>query len=234
MPNVSLALAFLAGLLSFLSPCILPLMPAYLSYLTGNAVTEMTTGKARAALMVKAGGFVLGFSLIFIIMGASASTIGQLFAEYQYILRKIAGIFIILMGIHLTGLLKISWLYQEKRIIPFTQKTPLGSVFIGMAFATGWTPCIGPILSSILLYASSLDTIFNGILLLTFYSLGLAIPFLLTAFAIGSFTYYFKKFTKYIQAVSVISGILLIITGVLVYTNKIAILGGYLNFFNFL
>ncbi|KUO64115.1 MAG: disulfide bond formation protein DsbD [Gracilibacter sp. BRH_c7a] len=233
MTNVSLALAFMAGLLSFLSPCILPLIPAYLSYLTGNAVSEMTTDKARAVLMIKATGFVIGFSLIFIIMGASASTIGQLFAEYNYILRKVAGLFIILMGIHLTGLLKISWLYQEKRLIPFAEKSRLGPVFVGMAFATGWTPCIGPILSSILLYASSLDTIWNGVLLLTFYSLGMAIPFLLTALAIGSFTYYFKKFSKYIQAVSIISGILLIITGILVYTNKIVVLGSYLNF-NFL
>lgn len=229
MPNVSLALAFVAGLLSFLSPCILPLIPAYLSYLTGNAVSEMTSEKARKILMIKATGFVFGFSLIFIVMGASASTLGQLFAEYQYILRKVAGIFIIIMGIHLTGLLKINWLYQEKRLITFPQKS-LGSVFVGMAFATGWTPCIGPILSSILLYASSLDTIWSGVLLLSFYSLGMAIPFLLTALAIGSFTYYFKKFSKYIRAVSIVSGILLIITGILVYTNKIAILGGYLNF----
>ena len=230
MPNVSLALAFLAGLLSFLSPCILPLIPAYLSYLTGNAVSEMASGKARLELMIKSTGFVVGFSFVFIIMGASATTLGQLFAEYQYILRKIAGILIILMGIHLMGIFKFKFLYQEKRLIPLTGKSRLGPVFIGMAFAAGWTPCIGPILSSIILYASSLNTIWNGILLLTFYSLGMAVPFLLTAFAIGSFTRYFQKFSKHLGTISIISGILLIITGILVYTNKLAVLGGYLTY----
>ena len=230
MTNISLAVAFLAGLLSFLSPCILPLIPAYLSYLTGNAVTEMTSGRARADLMIKATGFVVGFSLIFIIMGASATTIGQLFAEYQYILRKVAGILIIIMGIHLTGIIKIKNLYREKRLIPLSGKNRLGPVLIGMAFAAGWTPCIGPILSSIILYASSLDTIWNGIVLLTFYSLGMAVPFLLTAFAIGSFTRYFQKISKHFGTISVISGVLLIITGILVYTNKLAVLGGYLTY----
>lgn len=230
MPSVSLALAFLAGLLSFLSPCILPLIPAYLSYLTGNAMSEMASGKARTELMIKSTGFVMGFSLIFIIMGASATTLGQLFAEYQHILRKIAGLLIVIMGIHLTGIIKIKYLYQEKKIIALTGKSRLGSVFVGMAFAAGWTPCIGPILSSIILYASSLDTIWHGILLLTFYSLGMAIPFLLTAFAIGSFTHYFQKFSKHLGTISLISGILLIITGILVYTNKLAVLGGYLTY----
>lgn len=229
MGNISLAAAFSAGLLSFLSPCILPLIPAYLSYISGNAVSEIT-GNDKKGLMLKAFGFVLGFSLVFVLMGASASTLGQLFAKYQPILMKLGGILIIIMGIHLTGLLKIQALYQEKRLIALSEKNRgLGSLFVGMAFATGWTPCIGPILSSILILAGSMETVSGGILLLTAYSLGLAVPFLLTAMAIGSFTPFFRKFSRYLPAVSLVSGILLILTGFLVFTNKLALLAGYLS-----
>lgn len=227
METISLAVAFFAGLLSFLSPCILPLVPAYLSYITGSAISDLTAGKSKRAFLLKAFGFVLGFSLIFIIMGASASKLGQLFTEYQFLLRKIGGILIIIMGIHLTGILKIKWLYHEKRLITLSEKNRgLGSIFVGMAFATGWTPCIGPILATILIYAGSLETVASGIILLTAYSLGLAIPFLLTALAIGSFASYFKRFSKYLNLVSIISGILLLFTGILVFTNKLAFLAG--------
>lgn len=227
MESVSLAMAFLAGLLSFLSPCILPLVPAYLSYITGNAISDLAADNAKAELMLKAIGFVLGFSLIFVVMGASASKLGQLFAVYQSILTKIGGILIILMGIHMTGLIKIKLLYQEKRLVSLSEKNRgISSVFMGMAFATGWTPCIGPILASILIYAGSMETVSSGIVLLTFYSLGLAIPFLITAFAIGKFTSYFRRFSKHLHWVSIISGILLIVTGILVFTNKLVILAG--------
>ncbi len=227
MDTVSLVVAFLAGLLSFLSPCILPLVPAYLSYITGNAIADLSTGELKRALMFKALGFVFGFSIVFIIMGASASKLGQVFTDYQDLLQKIGGVLIIIMGIHLSGIFKIKWLYRERRLVKISEKNRgLGSVFVGMAFATGWTPCIGPVLAAILVYAGSLETISSGIFLLTFYSLGMAIPFLITALAIGKFTLYFGKFSKYLKLVSLLSGMLLIITGILIFTNKLAFLAG--------
>jgi cytochrome c-type biogenesis protein len=230
MDNVSYAVAFTAGLLSFLSPCILPLIPAYLSYISGNAVSDIMSGNQKKSLMVKSFGFILGFSMIFIIMGASASSLGRLLAAYQPILIKLGGLFIVLMGIHMTGLVQIKWLYQEKRLVSFSEKNRgLGSLFVGMAFATGWTPCIGPILSSILVYASSLETISSGVFLLAAYSLGLAVPFFITAFAISRFSAFFKKFSKHLGVVSIVSGILLIITGILVFTNRLALLASYLS-----
>ncbi|MFA6809404.1 MAG: cytochrome c biogenesis protein CcdA [Eubacteriales bacterium] len=233
MESISLIIAFSAGILSFLSPCVLPLIPAYISYLTGTALSEINTGQAKLNLMLKSFGFVLGFSVIFIVMGASVSTLGQVFAENQYIIRKVGGVIIILMGLHLMGLLKINFLYREKRLFPFAdKKNSISSVFIGMAFAAGWTPCIGPILSTILLYASSMETIWSGIILLLVYSLGLAIPFLLTALAINSFARFFNKFSRYLPAVSVISGILIILTGLLIFFNKLNILSHYFDFFN--
>lgn len=234
MDNVSIILAFSAGLLSFLSPCVLPLVPAYVSYLTGSAVVDINDSKAKLNLLYKSIGFIIGFTIIFIIMGASISSLGKLFAANQGTLRKVGGILIIIFGLHTTGLLKIKAFYREKRVLPFgDDRKNIGSVFMGMAFAAGWTPCIGPILSSILIYAGSMDTIGKGILLLLVYSLGLAVPFILTAVAIGSFSKYMRRFSKHLPLVSIISGILMIIMGALVFTNKLSILSRYLNFLNF-
>lgn len=235
--NISFVLAFSAGLVSFLSPCVLPLIPAYVSYLTGTAVTEIGTmgqAKSRLNLLYKSFGFVIGFTIIFVIMGASISSIGKLFAANQDIFRKVGGVLIIIFGLHTTGLFRIKQLYFEKRLLPFGKNTEgASSIFLGMAFATGWTPCIGPILSSILIYAGSMETIGKGVLLLLIYSVGLAVPFILTALAIESFSKYFKKFSGYLPVVSVISGILMIIMGILVFTNKLAILSRYMNFIDF-
>lgn len=234
MDNISFLLAFSAGMLSFLSPCVLPLMPAYVSYLTGSAIEEINSNKAGLKLFYKSIGFVIGFTIIFILMGASVSSLGKLFTTHQSLFRQIGGILIIIFGLHTIGLFKIKMLYYDKRLLPFGGSNKnFSSIFIGMAFATGWTPCIGPILSSILIYAGSMDTIGKGILLLLFYSLGLAIPFMLTAFAIGSFSKYFKKFSKYLPVVSMISGILMIVMGILVFSNKLTILSSYLNFINY-
>lgn len=234
MDNISFILAFSAGLLSFLSPCVLPLIPAYISYLTGSAVAEINTNRTKLNLLYKSIGFIVGFTIIFIIMGASISSLGKLFAANQNLFRKIGGILIIIFGLHTTGLFRIKMLYSEKRLLPFGEdRKNLSSVFIGMAFATGWTPCIGPILSSILIYAGSMETIRKGIFLLLMYSLGLAVPFMLTALAIGNFSKYFRKFSKYLPVVSAISGILMMIMGILVFTNRLAILSRYLNFINF-
>jgi cytochrome c-type biogenesis protein len=233
LEKISFLLAFSAGLLSFLSPCVLPLIPAYVSYLTGSAISEIKSGKEKLNLLYKSIGFILGFTIIFILMGASISALGRVFSENQSVFRKIGGVLIIIFGLHTTGIFKIKMLYSEKRLLRFgdTNKN-VGSVFIGMAFATGWTPCIGPILSSILIYAGNMDTIEKGILLLFIYSIGLGVPFLLTALAIGSFSRYFKKFSKFLPAVSVLSGLLMIIMGALIFINKLSILSRYLNFIN--
>ncbi|MBC8061284.1 MAG: sulfite exporter TauE/SafE family protein [Clostridiaceae bacterium] len=233
MNNVSLMLAFSAGLLSFLSPCVLPLVPAYITYLTGSSIKDINTGKAKLNALYKSIGFVIGFSIIFIIMGASFSTLGKLLISNQEVFRKIGGILIIVFGVHITGLFKIKIFYSEKRFLSrFEFKGKFSSVLMGMAFAAGWTPCIGPILSSILIYAGSMDTINKGILLLVVYSLGLAVPFLLTAFAIDSLSKYFRKITPYLPTISVISGIIVILMGVMVFTNKVNIMSRFFSFIN--
>ncbi|MCJ7688967.1 MAG: cytochrome c biogenesis protein CcdA [Clostridiaceae bacterium] len=234
MDNISFILAFSAGLLSFLSPCVLPLVPAYISYLTGTAINELDNKKAKLTILYKSFGFVLGFSIIFIIMGASITTLGKLFTDNQILIRKISGILMIVFGFHTIGLLKIKLLYREKRFFSFNKISgKFSPILMGMAFAAGWTPCIGPILSSILIYASSFETIGKGIILLSVYSLGLAVPFILTALAIGSFTKHKNAIFKYLPIISYISGILLVAMGVLIFTNNVTKLSSYLDFFNF-
>ena len=230
---MSLLLAFSAGLLSFLSPCVLPLVPAYITYLTGSTVAELSSGKARLHTLYKSLGFVLGFSLVFIAMGASITSIGKLLKGNMDVFRKIGGTLIVLFGIHITGIFKIKTLYYEKRLVPFEKLSKnISSVFVGMAFAAGWTPCVGPILASILIYAGSMETISMGVMLLTAYSLGLAVPFVLTAYAIGSFSGYFKKISRHLNTISIASGVLLIIMGILIFTNKVSVLSRYFSFIN--
>lgn len=234
MDNVSSILAFSAGLLSFLSPCVLPIIPGYVSFITGSTISELNSSKAKLSLLYKSFGFVLGFSIIFIIMGLSISSIGILFQENQNLFRQVGGSIVILLGLHTAGILKILPLYREKRLLSLhTPKKSFSSIFIGMAFATGWTPCVGPILSSILVYAGSMGTIEKGVLLLIFYSLGLAIPFILTAMLISNFSDYFKKISRYLPIISTISGLLIIIMGILIFTNRLALLSQYFNFINF-
>lgn len=234
MSNVSLVLAFSAGLLSFLSPCVLPLVPAYISYITGSSIDELENNNSKLFIIYRALGFVIGFSFIFILMGASVTSLGKIFIKNQVAFRRISGILIIIFGLHTTGIIKIKWLYYEKKMLSIKNyKGLLGSFLIGMAFAAGWTPCVGPILSSILLYAGSLETINRGIMLLIFYSLGLAVPFILTAAAISKIQKTMKKLNKYLGIVSIISGLLMILMGILIFTNKMGILSGFFNFINF-
>lgn len=234
MNNISLLLAFSAGLLSFLSPCVLPLVPAYISYMTGTSLLNTRNKNEKLYVLYKSLGFVLGFTIIFIIMGASITSIGKLFIKNQVLFRKSGSILMITFGLHTLGLFRIKLFYYEKKFISLKKTSgPLGSILMGMAFAAGWTPCIGPILSSILIYASNMETISKGITLLTVYSLGLAVPFILTALAIGSFTYSSKRFQKYLPVLSKVSGILMIFMGILVFTNNITNINGYFNFINF-
>lgn len=234
MKHISILLAFSAGLLSFLSPCVLPLVPAYISYLTGSSIDELKAGKTKLFTLYKSLGFVLGFSIIFILMGVSITSLGKLLITHKDVFRKIGGALIIVFGLHTIGIFRIKLFYREKRFLYFDKiKGPFSSVIMGMAFATGWTPCIGPILSSILIYATSMDSINKGMLLLIMYSIGLAVPFILTAMVIEEFSEQFKKFSKYLPIISIISGVLMIIMGIMIFTNKLAVLSQYTSFINF-
>lgn len=234
MKDISILLAFSAGLLSFLSPCVLPLVPAYISYLTGSSMKELKNGKTKIFTLYKSFGFVLGFSIIFILMGVSITSLGKLLITHKDSFRKIGGILIIVFGLHTIGIFKIKLFYREKRFSFFHKiKGPFSSIIMGMAFAAGWTPCIGPILSSILIYAANMDSIGKGVFLLIMYSIGLAVPFILTAMAIEGFSEQFKKFSKYLPVISIISGILMIIMGIMIFTNKLAIFSQYTSLINF-
>lgn len=230
MEKISLFMAFSAGLLSFLSPCVLPLVPAYVGYLAGSGLSEGQENRSRLKVMYKALGFTTGFSIVFVILGASIGALGSFFTENLGLLRKIGGVFIIIMGLHISGLIKIKALYGEKRGLQAVMAgKKAGPVLMGMAFAAGWTPCIGPILSSILIYAGSSGALGEGVLLLCAYSLGFAVPFLAASFAIDRFLVHFRKLSKYIPAVSLASGLLLVVMGILVFTNNLALINRYLN-----
>jgi cytochrome c-type biogenesis protein len=233
MSSVNIVLAFAAGLLSFLSPCILPLIPAYISYLTGTSIEELHNPKMKLRIIYKSLGFVLGFSIVFIIMGASATSLGRLLLKYQKAFRIFSGIVIILFGLHTTGLIKIKALYREKRFFNLGKADKsFSSIIMGITFAAGWTPCAGPILGSILLLSSNQDTLSQGTFLLAIYSLGLALPFIFTAYSIGYFSKLLTKFRKNLSYISIISGLLMIIMGILIATNKLGKIANYLNFIN--
>ena len=236
MHNLPLPLAaFVAGLLSFLSPCVLPLVPGYVSLISGASVDELQTQERRllGTVMLHSITFVLGFSVVFIALGAVATSVGQLVNEYHSLLSKVAGIVVIIFGLHLTGLLKIKALYADKRMHEVKGgSSAFGSFVVGFAFAFGWTPCIGPILATILVLASAQGTVLKGIILLAVYSMGLAVPFLLTSLGVDRFLAFYGRFRRHLHTVEVCSGILLIAIGVLIFLNNLKLLSGYLTFLN--
>jgi cytochrome c-type biogenesis protein len=246
--NVTLLAAFGAGLLSFISPCVLPLIPGYLSYVSGLSLDEMrggavvTSGGAGAAVAAVAPpanrrrivlaslAFILGFSIVFVALGASASAIGQYLMSRLTILSRIAGAIIIIFGLHTMGILRIEWLYQEKRVQ--TTRRPagmLGATLVGIAFAFGWTPCIGPILAGILAVAAAQDTVGDGVRLLSAYSLGLGVPFLATALAIDRFFAAFARIRRHYHKIELASGALLIVIGLLIFSNRFTIIAQWLT-----
>ena len=230
---IELIIAFGAGLISFLSPCVLPLIPGYVSYISGNSINDLIDKKNVNLIPMIL--FAIGFSTVFIIFGAASTFLGQVLLQNSYELRIIAGLIIIILSLHIIGVLNISFLNFEKRIETKTNTNFYSPLLIGMAFAFGWTPCIGPILGSILVLAATEESINRGILLLSFYSLGLAIPFILSGYLIQKFLIFSKNFRKNINLVSKIGGIILLITGVLIITNQLQALGYYLlNIFPFL
>ena len=225
--------AFLAGALSFVSPCVLPLIPGYISFISGVSLEELTDKQKASAHLARVAintiFFVVGFSLVFIALGASASFIGGWLRDNIILFNKIGGVLIFLFGLHVAGVFKIRALNYEKRIHTGQKKFGVvGSVLIGMAFAFGWTPCIGPILGSILTVAASQGTVGKGILLLTFYSAGLGIPFILTALLFNYLIGFFGFIKRHFRAVEIISGVLLMIIGVLIFFNLLNIIASKL------
>ena len=222
-----------AGVISFLSPCVLPLIPGYISYISGNSLNELIEKKSINLFPIIL--FTVGFSLVFIIFGAASTFLGQVLLQNSYELRIGAGLIIIVLSLHIIGIINSKILNYEKRIHTNSNTRLYSPVLIGMAFAFGWTPCIGPILGSILVLASTEESLNKGILLLFSYSLGLAIPFILSGYLIQRFLIFSKNFKKNINLVSKIGGIILLITGVLILTNQLQALGYYLlNIFPFL
>jgi cytochrome c-type biogenesis protein len=228
--TLGLFVAFAAGMLSFLSPCVLPLVPSYIGFLTGMSLPEVR-GRRRVALG-HALLFVLGFSLVFVLLGASATALGRALNYYQLWLQRIGGILIIGFGLVCLGVIRVGLLDQERRLrMEHKPVGYLGSALVGMAFAAGWTPCIGPVLGGILGLAATSSDLTRGTLLLAAYSAGLAVPFLLAAVALESFLEWFQRFRRYLPWVMRVSGVLLIFVGVLMITGEFTRLAGWLQQF---
>ncbi len=225
LSEVSLMAAFLAGLLSFISPCVLPLVPGYISFISGISLEDIENKRQqnKNTIIISSLFFIIGFSLVFILLGATATLLGSFLLEKAFILKKVAGLIIIFFGIHMSGLYRIKFLDYEKRIYTNTRPVNIivGPFLMGLAFAFGWTPCIGPILAGILVYAGTQETVSQGILLLTLYSAGLGIPFLLTALAINKFYLFSNKIKKHFKVMEIVGGALLILIGGLILTDNL-------------
>ena len=229
--------AFLAGLFSFLGPCVLPLVPGYVSLISGAGVEELKQQDARLMrrVMLNSLCFILGFSLVFMTLGAVASTLGQLVGRHLGLLSKIAGGILIVFGLHQTGLLPIRALYRDRRLHSLGGGGSAGGSFVvGFAFAFGWTPCVGPILAAILTFAAAEATVLKGVGLLGVYSLGLAVPFLLTSLGIDRFLALYGRFRRHLHAVEVASGALLMVVGVLIFTRHFTVINSWLSHFSFI
>ncbi|MGA2346675.1 MAG: cytochrome c biogenesis protein CcdA [Candidatus Sulfotelmatobacter sp.] len=235
LPNPSTIGVFFAGLASFLSPCVLPLVPGYISLISGVGVEELKSAQAQLMrrVMVNSVAFILGFSVVFIAEGLAATELGALLGMYKHRLAVVAGVVIIIFGLHLTGIFKIKALYTDARLHSVKgSSTPIGAFVIGFAFAFGWTPCLGPALTFILTLASQQDTVVKGGLLLGVYSLGLAVPFLLTSLLMERFLKFYSRFRSYMHALEVASGGLLIALGVLLVIGRFTLISSWLSFLN--
>jgi cytochrome c-type biogenesis protein len=233
MKDVSFPLAFLAGIFSFLSPCVLPLVPSYVSFITGISFEDLKEGtdrkKIRFLTITNSLAFICGFSLIFIALGASSSVVGQFFFNYQDWIRIIGGVLVIFFGLFVSGIIKMDFLTRERKFhVSGKPAGYIGSFLVGMTFAAAWTPCIGPILGTILLYASSHGSAAYGFKLLSVYSLGLALPFFLSSLMFNTFLSYSVKIRKYMRVVMLSSGALLIVFGILLLTNNVRLLSALL------
>jgi cytochrome c-type biogenesis protein len=236
MTNLPLpAAAFVAGLISFLSPCVLPLVPGYVSLISGVGVEELKSQEAHLfrKVMLNSAAFIIGFSIVFITLGAISTEVGQFLAQYKSLLARVAGAVIIVFGLHLTGIFQIKALLADTRLHSLKGgSSAWGAFVIGFAFAFGWTPCVGPILAVVLGFAAAQDTVLKGILLLAIYSAGLAVPFLLTSLGIERFLKFYNRFKFHMHAVEVASGVLLIFLGGLLVLGRFTIISGYFAFLN--
>ena len=235
MSFVVVLTAFAGGLVSFLSPCVLPLVPGYLSIISGYSLDQLKGNAQSAALkrsvVTNSIMFIIGFSITFILLGATATWVGQILRARMQILYRIAGLVIIVFGLHVLGVFKISALYQDKRF--HDVKNPRGAwgvLVLGLAFAFGWTPCLGPILSGILAVAGAQETVTKGIVLLAIYSLGLGVPFLLTSVGLNQFLSFYGRFKRHFRAMEIVSGLLVVTIGFLIMTNSLTVLNSHLTF----
>lgn len=232
--GISSLIAFSAGFLSFASPCVLPLLPSYVSFITGLSLDELTKGRDKAhvkgIIIRNSLTFIAGFSFVFILLGASATLIGQILITYQALIRKVGGVIVVLLGFYIMGLLRMDLLSSEKKIhLEGRPAGYLGSFLVGITFAAGWTPCVGPILGGILLYASTSGSVMSGISLLSAYSIGLGLPLFITSLGVNTFITYFKKINKYIRFVSLASGLFLILVGVMIFTDSFTLITALLS-----
>jgi len=237
MDQVPIYAAFFAGLISFLSPCVLPLVPGYISIISGSSLDQLKAHEKDSSLfrtvLMNSILFIVGFSITFITLGASATWLGQLLISRMRLFGQLSGIVLIVFGVHLTGLIKINALYKDKRFHNVQKpRGMLGALVLGLAFAFGWTPCIGPILAGILTIASTKQTVTEGMFLLAVYSAGLGIPFLLTSLALNQFLAFYGRFKRHFHAVEVISGALVIAVGLLILTGSLSRLATYFAFLN--
>lgn len=229
--SISVGFAFLAGLVSFLSPCVLPLVPSYVMYVTGMTVTELTTDGTRAArgrAALHAGLFVLGFGLVFIALGATATVLGSTLRRALPLLQQIGGIVIAAFGLYLLGVLRLPFLMRERRVHLASKPAGLvGSVVAGVAFGAGWTPCVGPVLASILVYAGIQATMAKGLLLLAAYTLGLGLPFFAAAVGFNWYLVRAPQLSRWLRAIERVSGVLLLVVGILLFTGRFTLLSNF-------
>ena len=230
--SVGALIALSAGILSFLSPCVLPLVPSYLSFVTGMTLEDLEGGVARGVVLLHSGLFIAGFTVVFVLLGASISFLGQFFRAYEIWVTRIGGALIVVLGLHLLGIFRIGALMRERRVhLADKPAGKLGTVAAGAAFGAGWTPCLGPVLSAILTLAGTSETFWSGVGLLFVYSLGLAVPFLLAALALDWFLNAFRRFRRFLPAVEKGSGMLLVALGILLFTGTFTLLTSYLTRF---
>jgi cytochrome c-type biogenesis protein len=227
--EVPALLVFLEGLASFLSPCVLPLVPVYIAYLAGSSIDDLKEGEGpRNRLLINSLGFILGFSVVFVLLGAAASGLGRFLLVHGDIIRKVSGVVVIVFGIFYTGIINIPFLNYERRLnLDVKGYGFLSSLVLGIGFSFGWTPCIGPMLSSVLIMAGRLGTLYKGVVLLAVYSAGLALPFLVLAVGIRYLYKYLEALKKHMGIIKIIGGILLIIIGIMIYIDYFSGLGGF-------
>jgi len=227
--NIGLIGAFVAGLLSFLSPCVLPLIPSYITYITGLSFADLNaehpSHKVRQQTIIHSLLFIAGFTCVFVLLGASATFLGDFLHEHKTAIRRIGGVLIVIFGVHVSGLFDIGMLLGEKKLTLHRKPAGyLGSIIVGIVFAAGWTPCIGPILATILAVAATEG---RGVWLLLAYSMGLAIPFFLAALALHQFLVFFKRFKRHIRMFEIITGIFMVVIGILIFTNSLVLISRY-------